>query len=88
MNFSFSLIGGGKGGVFFVKRYAFGSGLNSSNLDFLPVHNIDEGEMDAIVGGVVGAVPIGKLIFRPMRTLCFFSTGFSLFSKPITRGSQ
>jgi hypothetical protein len=33
------------------------SGLNSTNLDFLPVQNIEE---EIVVGGV-GAVPVGKL---------------------------
>jgi hypothetical protein len=50
--------GGGKGGVFFTKRYARGSGLNSTNLDFLPVQNIEDIELDAVIGGVVGAVPV------------------------------
>jgi hypothetical protein len=50
--------GGAKGGVFFTRRFTSGSGLNSSTLDFLPVVNIEEGELDAMVG--VGAVPIGK----------------------------
>lgn len=50
--------GGGKGGVFFTKRFATGSGLNSSNLDFLPVQNIEDTELDVVTGGVVGAVPV------------------------------
>lgn len=50
--------GGAKGGVFFTRRFTAGSGLNSNSLDFLPVVNIEEGELDAIVS--VGAVPIGK----------------------------
>jgi hypothetical protein len=53
-----SVSGGAKGGVFFTRRFAAGSGLNSSSLDFLPVVNVEEGEIDAMVG--VGAVPIGK----------------------------
>lgn len=48
--------GGAKGSVFFSKRYAVGSGLNSRNLDFLPVVNIEESEFD-MIGGIVGAVP-------------------------------
>lgn len=55
-------VGGGRGGVFFSNRYAIDSGLNSRNLDFLPIPNIEEGEMDVVAGGVVGAVPIGKFI--------------------------
>jgi hypothetical protein len=47
--------GGGKGGVFFSNRYSLGSGLNSSNLDFLPVQNIED--MDVVISGV-GAVPV------------------------------
>jgi len=51
--------GGGKGGVFFTKRFATRSGLNSSNLDFLPVQNIEDIDFDdGIVGGIVGAVPV------------------------------
>mmetsp|Transcript_24417 Transcript_24417/g.67496 ORF Transcript_24417/g.67496 Transcript_24417/m.67496 type:complete len:1959 (-) Transcript_24417:791-6667(-) len=51
--------GGGKGGVFFTKRFASRSGLNSSNLDFLPVQNIEDVDFDdGIVGGIVGAVPV------------------------------
>jgi hypothetical protein len=45
--------------MFFNKRYSATSGVNSSNLDFLPVQNIEE--MDTIIGGV-GAVPIGKFV--------------------------
>ena len=50
--------GGAIGGVFFTKRFAIGSGLNSSNLDFLPVQNIEDTELDVVIGGVVGAVPV------------------------------
>lgn len=42
------------------------SGLNSVNLDFLPVQNIEE--MDTVIGGV-GALPIGKT--RVKRALVF-----------------
>lgn len=35
------------------------SGLNSPNLDFLPVQNIEE--IDVVVEGV-GAVPVGKKV--------------------------
>jgi hypothetical protein len=53
----FRFSGGAKGGLFYSKRYAAGSGLNSSNLDFLPVRNIEE--MDVVLGGVA-AIPVGK----------------------------
>lgn len=49
--------GGGKGGAYFTQRYAGGSGLNSLNLDFLPIQNIEETDFDTVVGGIVGAVP-------------------------------
>jgi hypothetical protein len=47
--------GGGKGSFFYTKRYAISSGLNSPNLDFLPLLNIEE---DEVVGG---GVAIGEL---------------------------
>jgi hypothetical protein len=51
--------GGGKGGVFCTKRFACASGLNSTNLDFLPVQNIEDIDFDVgVVGGIVGAVPV------------------------------
>jgi hypothetical protein len=50
--------GGAKGSVFFTKRFGSGSGLNSSNLDFLPVQNIEDTDFDVVVGGVIGAVPV------------------------------
>jgi hypothetical protein len=46
--------GGGKNGCFYSKRYATNSGLNSVNLDFLPVQNIEE---EVVIDGV-GAVPV------------------------------
>jgi hypothetical protein len=49
--------GGGKGGAYFTQRYAGGTGLNSLNLDFLPIQNIEETDFDTVVGGIVGAVP-------------------------------
>jgi hypothetical protein len=49
--------GGAPGSVFFTKRYALGSGLNSSNLDFLPIQNIED--VDVVISGL-GAVPVGK----------------------------
>jgi hypothetical protein len=42
--------GGGKGSFFYTKRYAISSGLNSQNLDFLPLLNIEEDE--AVGAGV------------------------------------
>lgn len=47
--------GGGKGGFFYSRRYAPSSGLNSSQLDFLPIRNVED---LSFVGGVA-AVPIG-----------------------------
>ena len=47
--------GGGKRGVFYTKRFACTSWLNSSNLDFLPVKNIKD--IDFYVK-IVGALPI------------------------------
>ena len=46
--------GGGKGSFFYTKRYAIGCGLNSMNLDFLPLLNIEDDEV------VSGGVAIGK----------------------------
>jgi hypothetical protein len=48
--------GGGKGSLFYTKRYAISSGLNSPNLDFLPLVNVED---DEIVGGRLGAVATG-----------------------------
>ncbi|KAL7553517.1 hypothetical protein ACHAWF_016790, partial [Thalassiosira exigua] len=48
--------GGGRGSFFYTKRYAIGSGLNSPNLDFLPLANIEEDEV--VVGGGLGAIAI------------------------------
>jgi hypothetical protein len=55
--------GGGKGSFFYTKRYAISSGLNSPNLDFLPLVNIED---DEIIGGGLGAIVIGACM------LCFF----------------
>jgi hypothetical protein len=52
--------GGAKGGVFYSKRYALTGGLNSSNLEFLPVNNIEEMELDPLVAEMLGSVPIGR----------------------------
>jgi hypothetical protein len=46
--------GGGKHGYFYSQRYSASSGLNSVNLDFLPVQNIEE---EVVIDGV-GAVPV------------------------------
>eukprot|EP00585_Thalassiosira_rotula_P008078 CAMPEP_0196139554 /NCGR_PEP_ID=MMETSP0910-20130528/6791_1 /TAXON_ID=49265 /ORGANISM="Thalassiosira rotula, Strain GSO102" /LENGTH=1133 /DNA_ID=CAMNT_0041400295 /DNA_START=121 /DNA_END=3519 /DNA_ORIENTATION=+ len=43
--------GGGRGSFFYTKRYAIGSGLNSPNLDFLPLVNIED---DEVIGGGIG----------------------------------
>ena len=53
------IAGGAKGSMFYTKRYAAGSGLNSSSLDFLPVRNVEESP-DVQIGGVMAAVPVGK----------------------------
>jgi hypothetical protein len=53
--------GGGKGSFFYTKRYAISSGLNSPNLDFLPLVNIED---DEIIGGGLGAIAIGAFLFR------------------------
>ena len=54
--------GGAKGGVFYSKRYALSSGLNSPNLEFLPLNNVEEIELDPLVAEMLGAVPIGMCI--------------------------
>ena len=45
--------------MFYTKRYAAASGLNSTNLDFLPVRNVED-VADVAIGGVMAAVPVGK----------------------------
>lgn len=60
-------IGGAPGSVFHSSRYSTLSGLNSPNLDFLPVQNIED--VDVVVEGV-GAVPVGK-IFDVARSLFY-----------------
>lgn len=55
----FCVIGGAKGSTFYTKRFSAGSGLNSTNLDFLPVRNVEE-SVDVAIGGVMAAVPVGK----------------------------
>jgi len=49
--------GGARGSAYYSKRFAISSGLNSPNLDFLPVVNVEEEELDA---GILGAVAVGK----------------------------
>ena len=46
--------GGGKQGYFYSQRYTSHCGLNSTNLDFLPVQNIEE---EVVIDGI-GAVPV------------------------------
>jgi len=41
--------GGGKGSYYYTKRYAIGSGLNSPNLDFLPLVNIEDDDVVGVV---------------------------------------
>jgi hypothetical protein len=63
-------LGGAKGGVFYSKRYSASSGLNSGNLDFLPVQNIED--MDTIAGGL-GSVPIGELKYKCLSRCTLFA---------------
>jgi hypothetical protein len=48
--------GGGPGSFYYSRRYAPSSGLNSSQLDFLPIRNVVE--TDLVIGGA--SVPIGR----------------------------
>lgn len=73
--------GGAKGGIFHSRRYATGSGLNSSNLDFLPVRNIED--MDVVLGGVT-AVPVGKFPLYP--SFCIDSRDLYSLCFPFYRG--
>lgn len=50
--------GGARGGVFFTKRYSANSGLNSSNLDFLPIRNMEDVSSQFVVDGLAAAVPM------------------------------
>ncbi len=52
--------GGAKQSFFYTKRFAINSGLNSRNMDFLPIHNVEEEDFAFAIGGVVGALPAGK----------------------------
>lgn len=51
--------GGARQSFFFSKRYAIGSGLNSPNIDFLPVVNVEEEDVafGMPVEGLLGVVP-------------------------------
>jgi hypothetical protein len=58
--------GGSRHSFFFSTRYAISSGLNSKNMDFLPVTNVEEEDIAFAVGpgfGGVGALPAGKFTF-------------------------
>lgn len=59
--------GGGKGSFFYTKRYAIGSGLNSPNLDFLPLVNIEDDEAD---GGPHVAVGAFLSVYDPILCCC------------------
>lgn len=55
--------GGSKHGFFFSKRFAISSGLNSKNMDFLPVVNVEEEDIAFVpVHGAVGSLPIGEFV--------------------------
>ncbi len=65
------VIGGAKYGVFYTKRYGSGCGLNSTGLDFLPVYNMEDGDLDL----VAGSVPLGKhYIFVVVHGACVASS--------------
>ncbi|CAJ1903339.1 unnamed protein product [Cylindrotheca closterium] len=50
--------GGAKDSMFYTKRFSGGSGLNSNSLDFFPIQNIEDADLDVVVGGIIGAVPV------------------------------
>jgi hypothetical protein len=57
--------GGSRHSFLFSKRYAVSSGLNSKNMDFLPVTNVEEEDIAFAMGpgfGAVGALPAGKFM--------------------------
>jgi hypothetical protein len=66
--------------MFYSKRYSANSGLNSANLDFFPVQNIEE--IVEVMG--VGAVPVGKFVMN-MQILLQFRFYFIL-KQPLERG--
>jgi len=50
--------GGSRHSFFYTKRFAISSGLNSRNMDFLPVHNVEEEDLAfGIALGGLGALP-------------------------------
>jgi hypothetical protein len=53
--------GGARQSFFFSKRYAIGSGLNSPNMEFLPVTNIENEDVAFAGVGVLGALPVGEI---------------------------
>jgi hypothetical protein len=65
--------------MFYCARYAARSGLNSTNLDFLPVQNIEE--IDMSMGGF-GAVPVG------MSSLLYDFLVMLLLSNSFCRGTS
>jgi hypothetical protein len=72
----FALLGGAKGSFLFSKRYSANSGLNSANLDFLPIQNIED--MDVVIEGV-GAVPVGAFFRLSFAVHKFESTPICSF---------
>ena len=55
--------GGSRHGFYFSKRFAASSGLNSKNMDFLPVTNVEEEDMAYVPAmGAVGSLPVGEYI--------------------------
>ena len=52
--------GGSRQSFFFSKRYSIGSGLNSPNMEFLPVTNIENEDVEFAGVGVLGAIPVGE----------------------------
>jgi len=50
--------GGAKDSMFYTKRFSGGSGLNSNSLDFFPIQNIEDADLDVVVGSIIGAVPV------------------------------
>ena len=66
--------GGSRHSFFFSKRYAASSGLNSKNMDFLPVTNVEEEDMAFAMApgvGAVGALPAGKFTNAPTRCILY-----------------
>eukprot|EP00979_Chaetoceros_neogracilis_P007377 scaffold1542_cov251-Chaetoceros_neogracile.AAC.18 len=65
--------GGSKHGFYFSKRFAISSGLNSKNMEFLPVTNVEDEDLAfAPAMGAVGSLPVGKCIsFKNVRPSIF-----------------